>query len=56
MAVHGEGRGFAVGVLGAVAVGTGCGARASLEPANNRLAAGIFSGVGRTLTVTGGEI
>jgi len=57
MAVHREGRGVAVGVhLTAVAVGGGCGARASLKRANQRLVARIFSGVDRTLTIARGEI
>jgi len=58
MAVHREGRGVAVGVhlTAAVVVGGGCGARASLKRANQRLVARIFSGVDRTLTVAGREI
>jgi hypothetical protein len=58
MAVHRVRRGVAVGVhlTATVAVGGGCGARASLERANQRLVARIFNGVGRTLTVAGGEI
>jgi hypothetical protein len=58
MAVHREGRGVAVGVhlTAPVAVGGGYGAHVRLVRANQRLVARILSGVGRTLTVPGGEI
>jgi len=56
MAVHRDGRGVAVSVHLTVAVGGGCGARASLKRANQRLVARIFSGVDRTLTIARGEI